>query len=283
MWIRTASHCGGFFHCNAGHAAVRCGSRYYRPPPGQDRANCSCSSKRSEEQAVPPTVAAKRKTQCGAHISTDGMGGVSPAYRRLPQPVGEDQSVKCCRNKQTFGGPIDWNVTLTFTKVGVAPWPSVCEPLCSNHPSGRCRFFSHSVIWKNCILCSSCEPEIMIGDGSQARAATVSHCAVQSRPQSKQCRRLEAHLMCPPEQPSHATPTAIARGGRPHSRWPAKIPPSSTRDATPQQAVPPLSLASRPCAARALSSSCGRVCLLTPECTKLTQRALQGLRYGSPH
>ena len=98
-----------------GHAAVRCGSRYYQPPPGQDRANCSCSSKRSEEQAVPPTVTAK--TQCGAHISTDGMGGVSPAYRRLPQPVGQDQCVKCCRTKQTFGGPIDWKyVTLTGPK-----------------------------------------------------------------------------------------------------------------------------------------------------------------------
>eukprot|EP00966_Prymnesium_polylepis_P028518 660163-Prymnesium_polylepis.1 len=182
MWIRTAAQCGGFFRCNAGRAAVRCGSRYFRAAPGQERLNCSCDTKSrfdAEHAAVESTE--QRSGACGVTTGTDGMGGVSRAYRRLPQPPTEDRSVKCCRNKATFGGPIDWcgrhvhlwhrvacharafrvplgrarrNVTLDLTKPGAAPWPGACEALCTNHPSGRCRYFSHSVVWRNCILCS---------------------------------------------------------------------------------------------------------------------------------
>ena len=95
---------------------------------------------------------------------------MSERYRKLPQPAGSDPSVKCCRNKATFGGPIDHNVTLGFTAAGrgVAPWPEDCEPLCTHHESGRCRFFSHSVRWKNCLICSACVPEIMLGDDTYA-------------------------------------------------------------------------------------------------------------------
>ena len=167
MWIRSGSHCGGFFRCNAGHEAVRCGSRYFRPGPGEEeRANCSCSK---ADTTAPPLQLPRGAGRCGAHADVDTTGGVSSAYRKLPQPTGADTSVKCCRNKPTFGGPIDYNVTLSFTtKAGAAPWPEHCEPLCSQHPSGRCRFFSHSMVWKNCMFCAACEPEIMIGDGSQS-------------------------------------------------------------------------------------------------------------------
>jgi len=103
---------------------------------------------------------------CGEHTSVDSTGGVSSAYRRLPQPLGADPSVKCCRNKPMRGGVIDWNVTLEFS--ARAMWPSACEGLCTDHSSGRCRFFSHSVTWQRCILCTACVPEIMIGDDSFA-------------------------------------------------------------------------------------------------------------------
>ena len=171
MWVRRASACGGYFDCNSGHAAVRCGSRYMKLVPGEDRANCSC---------VPPAQPQPRRRRepatsgCGASLGVDSSGGVSAAYRRLPQPPGADTSVKCCRNKHSFGGPINRSVTLEFTKPRTAPWPEDCEPLCTNHPSGRCRFFTHSYVWKSCILCTECQPEIMIGDGSQSSYALAS-------------------------------------------------------------------------------------------------------------
>ena len=69
------------------------------------------------------------------------------------------------RNK----GAIDWNVTLSFKDRGFAAWPRACEALCDAEPSGRCRYFSHSFRFSNCILCASCDhPEIMLGDDTYA-------------------------------------------------------------------------------------------------------------------
>ena len=113
MWIRSQSRCGGFFRCNNGHAAVRCGSRYFHPVPGEDRLNCSCTPKHRIED-VP---IAGREGMCGVHTGVDNMGGVSSAFRRLPQPLGEDPSVKCCRNKATFGGTINWYVDAVALRV----------------------------------------------------------------------------------------------------------------------------------------------------------------------
>ena len=171
MWVRRESGCGGFFDCNDGHAAVRCGSRYMRPIKGEERANCSCAPRAAPRPRRRRPSQHHRSGTCGAHADVDGTGGVSERYRKLPQPAGSDPSVKCCRNKATFGGPIDHNVTLGFTAAGrgVAPWPEDCEPLCTHHESGRCRFFSHSFVWQSCIFCATCDvPEIMIGDGSQS-------------------------------------------------------------------------------------------------------------------
>ena len=102
------------------------------------------------------------------------MGGVSAAFKRLPMPAGANPSVKCCRNKPNAAGSIDWNVTLKYSNPGVAPWPSVCEDMCERHPSGRCRFFSHSVKWKNCLICAACVPEVMLGDDTFASFARAS-------------------------------------------------------------------------------------------------------------
>lgn len=160
IWIRPP--CGGFFRCGAEHAAVRCGSRYFNPAPGQTRLNCSCAAPampkpRGRVQARSLRSAnegeATRRRSCGEHTAVDPKGGVSAAYIRLPQPADANPSLKCCRNKPTSRGPIDWNVTLRFTNPNHAPWPSACEELCDRHPSGRCRFFSHSVKWK-----SACAP-----------------------------------------------------------------------------------------------------------------------------
>ena len=107
MWIRTAAQCSGFFRCDTGHAAVRCGSRYFRPAAGQERLNCSCVDKRATT-AIAGTETLPQPAGCGVQTGVDDMGGVSSEYRRLPQPASEDRSVKCCRNKWTFGGPIDW-------------------------------------------------------------------------------------------------------------------------------------------------------------------------------
>jgi len=172
MWIRPP--CGGVFHCDdTDLAAVRCGSRYFRPEPGQERLNCTCVRKRRLTGAAVLLAgqgqAVQKKRRCGARTAIDSMGGVSDAYRRLPQPAGADPSVKCCRNKPTSRGGIDWeNATLNFTRPNFAARPSTCEALCDRHPSGRCRFFSHSVRWKNCLLCARCVPEIMLGDDTFA-------------------------------------------------------------------------------------------------------------------
>ena len=89
-------------------------------------------------------------------------------------PVGANPAVKCCRNKPVSRGPIEWNVTLNFTVRDYAPWPAACEALCEHHPSGRCRFFSHSVKWKNCLICAACVPEVMLGDDTFASFARAS-------------------------------------------------------------------------------------------------------------
>lgn len=161
MWIRPP--CGSIFRCNADHhdvgrdpdkqsgSLLRCGSRYFRPAPGQTRLNCSCALPPGQQQMgkkggtkhfLESDPALKRS--CGAHVSIDPSGGVSSAYRRLPQPSDANPAVKCCRNKPTKAGPIDWNITLEFKDRNFAAWPSACEALCSAHPSGRCRYFSHS-------------------------------------------------------------------------------------------------------------------------------------------
>ena len=162
MWVRVSPEqgsgtCGGFFRCGAGHTAVRCGSRYFRPAPGQLRLNCSCEGRampRPRKRHLREAAMARHTPgagACGAHASVDDSGGVSAAYRRLPlvpsRRGAANPSLKCCRNKPNAAGGIDWQVTLKFTPLGFAPWPSECEVLCDKHP--RCRFFSHSVKFKS--------------------------------------------------------------------------------------------------------------------------------------
>lgn len=118
---------------------------------------------RASEQ--PPQHEAHSR-RCGAHASIDKNGGVTSAFRRLPVPVGTNPAVKCCRNKPVSRGPIEWNVTLNFTVRDYAPWPAACEALCER--TAGCKFFSHSVRWAQCILCSACVPEIMLGDDTFA-------------------------------------------------------------------------------------------------------------------
>ena len=84
----------------------------------------------------------------------------------MPLTPGGNPALKCCRNKPTSAGPIQWNVTLNFTLREYAAWPSACEALCDHQPG--CNFFSHSVRWQICILCSACVPEIMLGDDTYA-------------------------------------------------------------------------------------------------------------------
>jgi hypothetical protein len=189
MWIRPP--CGSIFRCNADRhdvgsdpsqqtgATVRCGSRYFRPASGQTRLNCSCAPPVPPRAKEAPTKHFfKRepvpKRVCGEHASVDPSGGVSAAYRRLPQPAGANPAVKCCRNKGTSRGPIDWNVTLAIKDRNFAAWPRACEALCDAEPSGRCRYFSHSFRFNNCILCAACVPEIMLGDDSYASFQRIS-------------------------------------------------------------------------------------------------------------
>jgi hypothetical protein len=180
MWIRPP--CGSIFRCNADHhdvgpdpskqsgALVRCGSRYFRPAPGQTRLNCSCAAapQRGKDAPTKHFHGSAQARSCGEHATTDSSGGVSAAYRRLPLAPGANPAVKCCRNRPSKAGPIDWNSTLNFKDRGYANWPAACEAICEAHPSGRCRYFSHSFRFSNCILCAACVPEIMLGDDTYA-------------------------------------------------------------------------------------------------------------------
>ena len=191
MWIKPP--CGAIFRCNADHhdvgpdasrqrgSPLRCGSRWFKPAPGQDRLNCTCGDEQGRAKHHLPHAevtkvddhanehdGTRKRPLGGERVSIDKNGGVSSAYRRLPMPAGENPAVKCCRNKPTSRGGIEWNVTLNFTQRDYAAWPSACETMCEQHPSGRCRFFSHSVRWKNCLICSACVPEIMLGDDTYA-------------------------------------------------------------------------------------------------------------------
>ena len=184
MWIRPP--CGSIFRCNADHhdvgrdpskqsgSLLRCGSRYFRPAPGQQMLNCSCANPVQQKGKDPvmkhfhEAREPAQKRACGEHASADPSGGVSERYRRLPQPAGANPAVKCCRNKASKAGSVDWNVTLEFKDRNYAAWPAACEALCDAHPSGRCRYFSHSFRFNNCILCASCVPEIMLGDDTYA-------------------------------------------------------------------------------------------------------------------
>ena len=184
MWIRPP--CGSIFRCNADHhdvgrdpskqsgSLLRCGSRYFRPAPGQQMLNCSCANPVQQKGKDPvmkhfhEAREPAQKRACGEHASADPSGGVSERYRRLPQRAGANPAVKCCRNKASKAGSVDWNVTLEFKDRNYAAWPAACEALCDAHPSGRCRYFSHSFRFNNCILCASCVPEIMLGDDTYA-------------------------------------------------------------------------------------------------------------------
>ena len=190
MWITPP--CGSIFRCNADHhdvgtdatkqrgTFIRCGSKYFHPAPGQTRLNCSCEvspPQKSQQHATAKhffsehdasTGAQHTKRACGEHIMVDTSGGVSSAYRRLPMREGANPAVKCCRNKPTAKGPVESNMTLQFTQRDYAAFPAACEALCDAEPSGRCRYFSHSFRFQNCILCAACEPEIMLGDDTYA-------------------------------------------------------------------------------------------------------------------
>ena len=155
MWITPP--CGSIFRCNADRhdvgpdpaqqrgAFVRCGSRYFRPAPGQTRLNCSCTAAPQKTKAAVMKhfgEPAPRRS-CGGRAIVDSSGGVSAAFRRLPEPKGANPAVRCCRNKPASRGGIDWNVTLNSTQRDYAAWPAACEALCETNP-GRCNYFSHS-------------------------------------------------------------------------------------------------------------------------------------------
>ena len=184
MWIRPP--CGSVFRCNVDDrdvgpdpdkqsgAPLRCGSRWYKPPPGVSRLNCSCCDGASGgADCAPPT---KRKAKhfhernpartCGERATVDPMGGVSSAFRRLPQPPNANPAVRCCRNI------VGANGTLSFSPKRFAAWPRACEALCDAEP--RCRFFSHSFRSNLCVLCESCEPEILLGDDTFASFQRVA-------------------------------------------------------------------------------------------------------------
>jgi len=179
MWIRPP--CGAVFRCNADHhdtgadpriqrgAALRCGSRWFKPAPGQTRLNCTCQDYKGRPKHHDESL----QKRCGEErVAIEKNGGVSAAYRRLPMPQGANPAVKCCRNKPTSVGGIQLNVTLNLTERDYAAWPSACEALCDRQPG--CRFFSHSVRWQNCILCAACVPEIALGDDTYASFEHVS-------------------------------------------------------------------------------------------------------------
>ena len=182
MWIKPP--CGSLFRCNANHhdtgrdpdaqrgAFVRCGSRYFKPEKGQTRLNCSCTPA-SPQQPKHFGAHKEQHAGCGEHLSIDPLGGVSAAFRRLPMPAGANPAVTCCRHRQTSKGPITPN-TLNFTNKGFAAWPAACEALCDAEPSGRCRYFTHSIRYQMCSLCAACEPEIALGDDTFASFQRVS-------------------------------------------------------------------------------------------------------------
>ena len=184
MWISPP--CGSIFRCNADHhdvgpdpakqrgALVRCGSRYFRPAAGQTRLNCTCAPSNPQATKHFGERESAQKRSCGERAVVDTSGGVSSAYRRLPMPDGANPAVKCCRNKPTSRGAIDWSVTLNFTERSYAAWPAACEAMCDAHPSGRCRYFSHSFRFNSCLICASCVPEIMLGDDTYASFQRVT-------------------------------------------------------------------------------------------------------------
>ena len=174
MWIRPP--CGSLFRCNANHrdvgpdpalqrhSFVRCGSRYFKPEIGQTRLNCSCApATTSQKPKHFGDSKAGHDGACGEHLSVDTLGGVSAAYRRLPMPAGANPAVMCCRHRPTSKGAVTSN-TLNITRRDFAAWPAACEALCEADPTGRCRYFTHSIRFQFCILCAACNPEIALGD-----------------------------------------------------------------------------------------------------------------------
>jgi hypothetical protein len=199
MWIRPP--CGSLFRCNANHrdagpdptmqrgAFVRCGSRYFKPAPGQTRLNCSCTPAAPQKPKHFGDHKSEHHGTCGEHLSVDALGGVSERYRRLPMAQGENPAVTCCRHRQTSKGPVSAN-TLNVTARGFAAWPAACEALCDAEPSGKCRYFTHSIRFQMCSLCAACEPEIALGDDSLvARTQTRASVARRVREQPRVQRR----------------------------------------------------------------------------------------------
>ena len=120
MWITPP--CGSIFRCNADRhdvgpepaqqrgAPIRCGSRYFHPAPGQTRLNCSCAPAQNRGTVMATKhfferEAAPRRA-CGEHATVDASGGVSDAFRRLPQPPGANPAVKCAHDEQLEPGHI---------------------------------------------------------------------------------------------------------------------------------------------------------------------------------
>ena len=153
MWVDGG--CRGFFRCNNGPSAVKCGFM----GASNARANYSCGSS---------TALTRHEAGCGARAYIASVGDhVSSDFRRLPQPPKTDPSVKCCQPPSR--GTHD-NRTLAITRRGTSQWPEDCEAFCT----GDCQFFSHSLFFRNCMLCNACNPEIPIGDGSWSSFERVS-------------------------------------------------------------------------------------------------------------
>ena len=185
MWIRPP--CGALFRCNVDDQdsgpdparqrgfPLRCGSRWFRPAPGQTRLNCTCGDakgrpKHHHEKQQNEQPLSRHKKTCGeerAHI--DKNGGVSSAYRRLPMPPGANPAVRCCSNGHAGGNR---SVTLNSTQRDYAAWPAACAALCDREPG--CRFFSHSVRASYCVVCAACEPQILLGDDTFASFERVT-------------------------------------------------------------------------------------------------------------
>ena len=164
MWV--AGGCRAFFRCGP-EEAIRCGAMGSKDgamgaKEPHVRKNCSCTTK-NVQSLLPPAPG------CASVKSGDLGDFVSSAFRRLPQPPASDASVRCCRNKGRglghANGAVNWTSTLKFSALGAAAWPEQCEAACAGLPG--CRFFSHSLIHKNCIHCATCDqPEVPVGDGS---------------------------------------------------------------------------------------------------------------------
>ena len=111
MWAKGG--CRGFFRCRGSVAATKCGST-----GGAATANCTCGVASGTGGADALARARQKAHGCGVARVGSVADHVSNHFRRLPQPPKVDPSVKCCRNKPSNGGAIDWNSTISFTGKG---------------------------------------------------------------------------------------------------------------------------------------------------------------------